>query len=312
MADSLRRMRALIFTESRERQNRDGEFLFSQAFRSMSKGLRTYLDNTFKDSAYHESFFLRGVYFVGDGARISPESLREANTQKEDNGEYVPPQPQITFLRDLFVEKIFKESELAQPVMRVLMSTSRILNFSKLVVLSVSVLWLIGIFMAHGRLQDTKRNVSPLLQQIDRAAAGSAELDVAGKETQLALYLKDQSKTILDLMTQVSQIKLFSLAVPASWFSPLDNRMREALTFAYDAVILRDLFTSLTKRGEDLVNPAKTDQFKPKGKQVSFDPTELIAFNHLKDYVDSLVNLKKMQLYTMSWSLPKAPTQSHS
>lgn len=298
VGDSLRRIRALIFTDSQERQNRDGEFLFTQAFESLSSGLKTYLDNTFKDSAYHESFFLRGVYLTGDGARISPTELNASSEDQGANGEYVPPTPEIVYTRDLFAEKIFKESELAQPVMRVLLSTSRILNFSKLAVFSVALIWIIGIFMAHGKFQDTKRNLSPLLQSINRAVTGSAELDVAGKESQFDLYLKDQSNTLLDLMTQVNKIKLFSLAVPSSWFSPFDKRLKETLTFAYDTVILRDLYTGLAKKGVDLTDPSKTAMQDQRGKRFSVTPTEIRTFKSLQTYTNQIANFEKnAQLY---------------
>lgn len=293
MADSLRRLRALSFTESKERQERDGAFLLSQAFQTMSPRLRTYLDTIFKDSAYHESFFLRGVYFVGDGARISPEELDAQLEESDTNGDYIPAEARLSFVRDTFVEKILKESELAQPVMRILLSTSRILNFSKLGVLGISLFWLMGIFMAQNKFQDTKRVVFPLLQQIERAVEGTEQLDVSGKEAQFALYLKDQSNAILNLMTQVNKINLFSLAIPGSWFSPLDSHLQESLTFAYDTVILRDLYTALIKKGEDLTNPAKTDQFIPTGKQVSMNPTDLISFTTVKNYVNSLANFEK-------------------
>lgn len=75
MGETLRHIRSLLLAEGKEKRNRDGTFLLAQAFQSMRGLLSCYLNTIFKDSAYHESFFLRGVYFVGDGARPSPEEL---------------------------------------------------------------------------------------------------------------------------------------------------------------------------------------------------------------------------------------------
>ncbi len=44
----------------------DGFFIMPSEFESVSEPLRVYMNNLFRQSAYHDSFFLRGLYFSGD------------------------------------------------------------------------------------------------------------------------------------------------------------------------------------------------------------------------------------------------------
>src|SRR3546814_9248407 len=66
MNQSLHELRAEIFTESKAKEGRDGTFVFKVEFNKLKENLGLYLNNIFKETTFHESFFLRVVYFCGD------------------------------------------------------------------------------------------------------------------------------------------------------------------------------------------------------------------------------------------------------
>ena len=64
-----------IFAEQDEIEDADGLFRFPAEVQTMRAALQVYLDGLFKQSAYHESFFFRGLYFCGENpAEMQAES----------------------------------------------------------------------------------------------------------------------------------------------------------------------------------------------------------------------------------------------
>ena len=91
----------------------DSLLLLPTRLAELREPLRTYLDELFQPSAYHEAFFLRGLYFTGAGPGVTRPTPSPAP------GSPSPPQAaagQRFFLQDLFTDKIFPEQGLARPV----------------------------------------------------------------------------------------------------------------------------------------------------------------------------------------------------
>lgn len=55
-----------VFAERNDVRDRDGLFLLPSEMQRLKAPLQLYLDQVFKESAFHDSFFFRGVYFCGD------------------------------------------------------------------------------------------------------------------------------------------------------------------------------------------------------------------------------------------------------
>ena len=169
MLSALRRARATLYarTIARDQDDREAAFVFPKHFMKLSSGIQTMCDTLFKTTAFYDSFFLRGVYFTGDSyiAPIHPHSSDVQETQEaqeetsdtqtteaqEDKENRVGAQP--SFFHHLLKEKVFPEGGLAQPIRRILVSTSRALNFSKIVVASIAVSWSIQLMIDRVYLQ---------------------------------------------------------------------------------------------------------------------------------------------------------------
>ena len=120
----------------------------------MRAPLEVYLEGLFKQSAYHESYLFRGVYFCGEAGvetvpAIATQTQSESDWASEvDPLSYTAPgqgalaQRNPIFLADLFKEKIFSESVLAQPIRRTAISRNRTVLVAQ--VLSLAILLLGG------------------------------------------------------------------------------------------------------------------------------------------------------------------------
>ncbi|MCP4923629.1 MAG: hypothetical protein GY915_06325 [bacterium] len=291
MRRALRAVRGVVLSESSAgvTDQREQAFFFPKELQTLQEGLGVYLNTIFRDSVYHESFFLRGVFFSGDTLG-SVESSSGAGVPVE--GAQAPSQNQsLVFLRDLFARKIFPEAGLGHPIRRILVSTSRALNFSKVVIAVSVVLWAIGLMRVSDFLGSAKANIYPVLQQIERAVKGSNELSSDVQKPQLDVFLNEQSEAIIRLMSDLKEVGTFSIYIPSSWVSDLDQHIRESMTTAYDQIVLRSLFAELQKKGKHIVSPEFG--YAASTQEGSLDPTKFPEFRALKTFMQGVSDLEK-------------------
>src|SRR5690349_1108769 len=149
-----------IFAERDEIEEADDLFLFPSTLQSMRESLNVYLDSLFKQSAYHESYIFRGLYFCGEGSEQSnavlepPVELPAAPVELAMLQSFTPAAPgrKPLFLSDLFKEKIFGESALAQPIRRIALSRNRMVLAAQVLSLLILIVGGSGLAISYNRL----------------------------------------------------------------------------------------------------------------------------------------------------------------
>lgn len=329
----VQKLRGLIFTQEGDASSREDAFMFRSSVESVEANLRMYLDNIFRDSAYHESFFLRGVYFTGDenaggipkpvptAPKLAPAKAdgdaEDNDTQAPDSDKAaseVPDAPKdvsvaappkiatgekkIAFVNHLFDYKIFREANLAQPILHILVSTNRALNFAKAFMAVFCVSWFVGLLSVNESFKETRKLTFPLLHQIHRAVDGVHTLQGNRKEAQRNIFLNEQTRQIIDLMGQISETKTWSMLVPASWFVSLQDRINDSLTVAYDDIILAAIHNELRKKGDTITSLNYLEPDFEHEKTSSIDPLRLPEFRNLRNYVAEINEYEKhIKLY---------------
>lgn len=297
---SLHKIRAEIFTEGKVKDGGDGTFVFKVEFEKLKQNLGVYLNNIFKETAYHESFFLRGVYFCGDTG--APTAVSE---HKRDERYWIPPQAlgsaieipfkkhdvlRISFIRDLFESKIFREHALARPVKRILISTSKTLNFTKILALGIVLIWGAGLYRTQERYTKGNKTLLPLLQEVDQTLHNINRRNFDISTVQNATYLNDQSLKILKLMTDLNVEGAFSLNIPASWFTSYDTNVRKSITAAWDDVILRSFYSGLIQKARNLF--IVLDDKSIGNDKVFLNPLKTPEFSKFKNFVEETIKLE--------------------
>ena len=290
--DSLYRVQEEIYTDGKGVDGRDGVFLFPLTFNELQGGLRTYTDHLFKPSGYHESFFLRGIYFCGDSHLKEPSSKPESSLDlplsfKEDKKKE---KRNLYFISNLFEKKIFRELGLARPVSRVLLGNTTGMRFAKAAVGIAAILGTLGLLRANETLQNAKINLVPALSQVE-ITLGKINLEKRHGQTagtDIGRYFFDeQAHVLLNTMTQISVNHLSSIFIPASWFDNLDAKIKYVMSIAYDHVILRSMASKLAFMAEQLVSlNAIIPITETPGSGV--DPLETAAFYRLQYYVHAI------------------------
>jgi type VI secretion system protein ImpL len=162
-----------IYAERDEIEDVDDLFLFPAAVQSMSESLGVYLDCLFKQSAYHESYLFRGLYFCGEpgvDALTDTEVLPEI-IQPPEKLEALQPtalQRKPVFLTDLFRKKIFSEAMLAQPIRRIALSRNRTALTAQVLSLLIVLVGGGGLALSYNRMAQQEEEVYRFLADEQR------------------------------------------------------------------------------------------------------------------------------------------------
>jgi type VI secretion system protein ImpL len=284
---SLYRVQEEVYADGQIIDGRDGVFMLPVAFNQLKGGIRTYTDHLFKLSSYHESFFLRGIYFTGDSFIEEPlsESVAPSKLLLKVPETKLKDKRSLYFIDNLFENKVFREAGLARPVSRALLGSTSVMRFLKIIVFLAVILGTLGLLGSNKQLQNAKLNLVPALTQVEvtleKIHGQNIGTDIG------RVFFDDQTQVLLNTMTQISVNQLSSIFIPASWFSSLDTRIGYVMSLAYDQVILKSMASQLAYKAEQLVSLNTTIPItEPIGKGI--DPLETPGFYHLKSFVVSI------------------------
>ena len=239
-----------IFAESEVVEDSDGVFIFPTEFQSLTEPLRIYVNHIFKESAYHESFMFRGVYFTGDAELDAPVST-------ELGGSYAPmpagTRPKPVFLKHAFEKKIFLEYPLARPVFRTVLARNRWALGGQIACLAFFVLGGLALWLSGRSLAREATAFRPVLLDVEkdltqiRDVEQSASQQLTAADQLQRMQGVDPTK-VLDGMQAISAGTLKTFWLPASWMSDLDDRLDMALNITFSKIVLGSIYLNLTER----------------------------------------------------------------
>lgn len=295
-----------LITASDTIANKDEFLLFPHQFRILFKQLKVYLDGLFQPSVFSEPFFLRGIYFCGYGQSgpqevlpHQPEMTLDYSIVDEDEfapiSEKYQIQSELFFLEHLFRDKLFRESDLARPVLEALYQQKQSLRIKQ----AVTVIATLGIFFGQWwdarRLEQYKKTVLPMLEElaVDFEKVQSAEMARDSGVDKLQLQA---AENLLKNMSQVQSERMFSLFLPVSWISHTDEQIIKALSLGYDRFFLKWLYQKLFEKADKLLffynkednlsgNIFQDNSFVTNNKEFKLLSNFLISFQELQEKI---------------------------
>ncbi len=277
-----------------ESEGRDELFMFPREFLNMKDQLGIYLTQLFKESVYHETFFLRGMYFCGDvqDNPLEMTSALEGGPQKVGEHLANPSSksvPQIAFLKHLFERRIFPEHALAKPAKQSVFAKNRFVLAAQCFMIVLLVGGGYGLWHAYQDLIRDKTILMPMLTEIRQDLSGlqSGTSTAIGSEA-----LKYSTKDLLQFMSKMQSSQLRSFFMPTSWFAFLDAGMSEVLTIAYNHIILKSVAESLQQKTEDVLRGEGLSQNGRERVPMGTSIQEIAEFTQWSDYINSIVQLQ--------------------
>ena len=172
-----------LLAERGDVADRDGIFLLPSEMQQLRAPLQLYLDQIFKESSFHDSFFFRGLYFTGDAGddevtRRLPAPAAEpapADEWLEVSPDPFAPRPESVvevararrpaFVRDLFEKKIFLEDMLARPLVKARLSRNRTALAAQVLSLAIPITGCAGLLVTYAGLERRGEEIHTMLAQ---------------------------------------------------------------------------------------------------------------------------------------------------
>ena len=262
-----------IYAERDEIQDVDDLFLFPAAVQSMSESLGVYLDCLFKQSAYHESYLFRGLYFCGepgveavDETAVLPEIIQPAGKLEAlETAETGTLQRKPVFLTDLFRKKIFSESTLAQPIRRIALSRNRTALAAQVLSLLIVLVGGVGLAVSSNRmakqeeevyrfLADEQRDLQTIENyRIERRRAGATDTTEEWLNRRQQLLQSGETR-LLTGMANLNARRFGSWFIPSSWFSGVNTRLENSIAAVFKFVIFESLRVDMQLRAKNLLS----------------------------------------------------------
>ena len=272
----------------------DGVFIFPSELLSMAESLQAYLNQIFQQSAYHQSFYLRGMYFCG-AEEPNPSSGESPIPQGTLDGRVAQGRDtRLLFLKHLFADRIFPERAVAKPDTQAFFSKNRVALLAQGLAVVGSFALGSGLWYAADRLSSYERLLVPILTEVrddliemSRPLANQAD----------SLTLGHSAVDLLKGVTQASAINLRSAFIPSSWFVSLQNQLLSAMTLGYRELVVNAIAPALKARMERVLSGASLDTVleneHPLGTSVEQMP-EYVRFNqYVRDLIELEKNLKR-------------------
>lgn len=262
-----------------------GMVMFPTAFSALESPLQAVLSMIFQPTAYHEAFFLRGLWFTG--ALPPPVELaRNSEAQRTANpgADVVPTvsslahvRPEPILMRQLLRQKIFPERAVARPLSRswrtdtVSVRRAKVATVAGGLVLCGGLAWsavelrhdLKSLELALGAVRaDMDRDAPRMNGAATASTADTVEgIETVSQRTLAARPLQQEvdgqlklnaARALLDALASIRTNSLSVLFMPGSWFSPVDDLVADFLSRGFEHVVIDAMEQQLTLRAETL------------------------------------------------------------
>lgn len=269
----------IILTENIEDENLDQALkadlsLSTQTRTANSEALRLW-ENAIHDPSDHTQ----------QAQTLSPEASQYSQTRDRH----------ICFGKDIFEKKIFFESGLAYPIYSRLVSANRNINLAKAGMIAFVGIGTFGIFNAYDNFTKNRDFLMPVLGKVNGILSQLPHHHEKGSSATEALF-ETQTKSLLDMMNHLHRTSFFSLFIPSSWFSPLQDHLNSSLKISYEQIILRTIYMDLLLKARDVLNmrpgmPPLSTQERTTSVHTLLTPTTTVEFQQVKTYVDYIHQL---------------------
>ena len=240
----------------------EGALLFPTEFERLHEPLRLYCTSLFRQSVYHDAFFFRGLYFVGDGG---PPPRRSAGLVASVGHDRIPaateqPRRWPLFARDLFAKKILRERNLAAIARSSQLPRSRPVRIAASVLAAFVLVGGFGLWHAERQLA---RETRSLMQPITYIAQSMGRAQQRANGIPTATASAADATALLGMFARLDVEHLRSFWLPGSWLSGIDNRIVGHFTLGFNAVVLDAMRREFDRRADALISDAVAGRGKP-------------------------------------------------
>lgn len=320
-----------IFAQGGYISGRDDLFLFPAEFQKIAEPLKEFMSGIFKQSVYHETIFLRGMYFTGGGAeniqpaeapRPSMESVSEEDVLNaiEETSERAALNLQVRpyFVREVLEKKVFPEWQIARPASRIALHQNRTIRAIQIGLIVLVLGWGAGLWWSYNNLLEKSEILRPFLEALKATDADEVKFskyNADGKVVTDTALLKQEfrlGRSAEDLHTNtefnplvINQFvqyannpdaaEIWSVWNPASWplFTGLHDKITESMRLKYREFILK-VFNEKLKNIAGTITTTAELPTSESDASAEMRPEQMLEYEKLINYGWKLDELGRM------------------
>ncbi len=216
-------------------------FLLPSRLAALRAGMAEYLDELMRPNAYHEPFFLRGIYFSGSA-------------------------PQPLFLRDVLDAKVFGEFGLSRAAHSQKLARPLMSRIGRWIAVGLPLIYAFGIVVTTIQLQRVLPALGEGLEGLKRDSEYRAHASSAGERIEFEWYRRTALQLMIGLeelqsrrltnMVSMYDASIINPFMPGSWpmFDNLRERARNRIKDSFAELGVHTLQQAIYRRTAELAN----------------------------------------------------------
>lgn len=297
----LRKAALALAKEKRISEKLNHAIFAPTGFHEIIDGLKEYVVTLSNGKDKKNSIFLRGIYLtavVNEKASTVPivqASILNPNSnnlKKISQNEVV--KNGVCFAEDLFKEKILVEANLASPISVTQLHASKEMWIKRGIYASAAAMFILGWNYGTNNINKEISNLDSVL----RAAVGLmkriAVIEGNIKDKTDQQIMNSEIKKMLQLLSNIKKKDMFSIFVPASWFSRIQNRITSTIGIIFDSVATKAIFLDLNLSAKNVGYNCTIDEDNS-ARLNPFEINSAQSFIQFRKYVQEIKRLERME-----------------
>ncbi len=282
-------------------ENLEKAMLFEAYFEKIKPMLTEYLLTMFRTHNPTDGMILRGVYFVGrqKEMEISPSGFVQVsaltpgvNVDASLNHLHTD---DLYFVQDLFKDKIFKEYNIAYPILKDAGGMTKKEYRNKLIFAGGALIFSVGWIWGNGNIRTNIQNYYQTMITVKKSLLRIKYLEDTLKNAEDQTLINSQASALLQNMPVVKSGDFFSIFVPQSWFFSIGNAVRTTTELVFDSVVVKAMYIDLNFNTKNiLLGSNATSKKNLNSKNDLFDVLNFESFKELSGFAEKIRNLKKI------------------
>ena len=282
-------------------ENLEKAVLFEAYFEKIKPMLSEYLLTMFRTHSPMDGMILRGVYFVGRQKEVEISSsgivqvsalIPGVNVDASSNHLHAD---DLYFVQDLFKDKIFKEYNIAYPILKDVGGITKKEYRNKLIFAGSTLLFSVGWIWGNGNIRTNIQSSYRTMCTVKKNLLRIKYLEDTLKNSEDQSLINSQASALLQNMPVVKTRDFFSIFVPQSWFLGIGNSIRSTTELVFDSVVVKAMYIDLNFNTKNILLGSHTSSKKNLNSQKDiFDVPNFESFKELAKFVEKIKNLKKI------------------
>ena len=282
-------------------ENLEKAILFEAYFEKIKPMLSEYLLTMFRTHSPTDGMILRGVYFVGrqkeekvsSGGFVQVSALTPGiNVDASLNHLHTD---DLCFTQDLFKDKIFKEFNIAHPIVKDAGGMTKKEYRNKIIFASSTLVFAVGWIWGNGNIRTNIQGYYQTMCTVKRNLLQIKYLEDNVKNSEDQILINNQASALLQAMPVVKMSDFFSIFVPQSWVFGLGSSARKTTELVFDSVVVKAMYIDLNFNTKNILLSSKPSSKKTLNTQQDiFDVLNFESFKELSEFASKIKNLKKI------------------